>query len=103
MAKVSPRLIARQNSPRGLAGTLARLFQAFGTATVVSGQTSIAVADTDIAASDLVICSVLTKGTNACYVVGVTIVAATSFTIAVNTDPGSGGAVIAYMVVRCPS
>lgn len=93
-------LTAGRNSRNGLAGYLNKLFQGFGTATVPNGATSILVADANIAAGDLVIASVLTVGSNACYVTGVTIVAATSFTISVNTDPGAGGAVIAYAVIR---
>lgn len=84
----------------GIHGYLGAHFRGWGTATVISGQTTIAVADTDIAATDIIIASVATKGTNACYVAGYTIVAATSFTFTVSTDPGSGGAVIAYYIIR---
>jgi hypothetical protein len=84
----------------GLAGYLQRNIRGWGTATVASGQTSITVTDTDIATGDIIIASVITKGTNACYIVGTTITAATSFAIAVNTDPGSGGAVIGFIILR---
>ena len=87
-----------RESKNGLAGKLAMEITKRGLATVANGQTSIAVSDTSIAADDEIMASVMTKGTNACYVVGVTISAATSFTISVNTDPGSGGAVIAYQI-----
>lgn len=101
MAQTKPRfLTAGRESRNGLAGFLGSQLKSYGTATVPNGATSIAVTDTDIAAGDIVLASVLTKGTNAAYVVGVVIVAATSFTISVNTDPGSGGAVIAYVVLR---
>jgi hypothetical protein len=71
-----------------------------GKATVVSGTTAIDVADTGILATDIVIATVQTKGANACYIVDTTIVAATKFTITVNTDPGTGGAICAYTVFR---
>lgn len=100
MALKRTNFIRGQNSQRGLAGYLGFLFQKYGLATVASGQTSITVTDATIAAGDIIIASVLTKGTNAAYVVGVTITAGTSFAIAVNTDPGAGGAVIAYFVIR---
>lgn len=82
----------------GLAGFLARQFVKRGTATVVSGQTSIVVSDSTIAADDEIMATVMTKGTNACYVVGTSISAGTSFTISVSADPGTGGAVIAYQI-----
>ena len=84
----------------GLAGYLGARFKFYGTATVASGQTAIVVSNTSIAAGDYIIASPLTKGTNACYVVGTAISAATSFTLTVNTDPGSGGCVLAYIVIR---
>ena len=100
MALTASKFITAQNRETGLAGVLQNFIRAYGTATVVSGQTEIAVADTDIKAGDLIIASVQTKGTNAAYVVGVTISAGVSFTLAVNTDPGTGGAVIGFMVLR---
>ena len=87
-----------RESKNGLAGKLAMEFVKRGLATVASGQTAITVTDTTIAADDEIMATVMTKGTNACYVVGTAISAATSFTITVNTDPGSGGAVIAYQI-----
>lgn len=94
------KFITGQNTAEGLPGYLDYLLPKYGLATVLSGQTSITITDTTIAATDYVIASVLTKGANVAYVVGVTIVAGTSFAIAVNTDPGAGGAVIAYIVIR---
>jgi hypothetical protein len=96
-------ITAGQNTERGLPGYLQKMLRSFGQATVLSGQTSIDVTDTDIKSTDLVIASVLTKGTNAAYVVGVTITAGTKFNVAVNTDPGVGGAKIAYVVLRDPT
>ena len=84
----------------GLAGYLGAKLRSYGTSTVVSGQTAIVVTDTDIAATDIIIASPLTIGTNPCYIVGTAISAATSFTITVNTDPGTGGCVIAYIIIR---
>ena len=84
----------------GLAGYLGAKLRAYGTSTVLSGQTAIVVTDTDIAATDIINASPLTIGSNACYIVGTAISAATSFTITVNTDPGSGGCVIAYIIIR---
>lgn len=101
MAQTKPRfLTAGASSRNGLAGFLGSIIKSFGTATVASGATSIAVSDTSIAAGDVILAAVLTKGTNACYVTQSVIVAATSFTIHVNTDPGAGGAVVAYLVLR---
>jgi len=84
----------------GIAGYLASRFQKYGTATVASGQTAIVVTDASIKTGDIIIASPLTKGTNACYLVGTAISNATSFTLTVNTDPGSGGCVLAYIVIR---
>lgn len=100
MALKRTNFIRGQDSQRGLAGYLSFLFQKYGTSTVLSGQTSIVVTDATIAAGDIIIASVLTKGTNACHVVGVTISAGVSFTVSVNTDPGAGGAVLAYIIIR---
>ena len=94
------KFITGQNSAEGLPGYLDYLWQKYGLATVISGQTSIDITDATIAAGDIVIASVMTKGTNAAYVVGVTITAGVKFNIAVNTDPGAGGAVISYIVIR---
>jgi len=97
MALKRPRfLTAGRNSQNGLAGYLQKLLETVGTATVASGQTSVTVTDALASTGDIIIASVLTKGTNACYVVGTSIVNNTSFTITVNTDPGTGGVVIAY-------
>lgn len=88
------------SSEKGLAANLDYFIHAYGTATVLSGQTSIDVTDALIKAGDFIIASPLTKGTNAAYVVGTTITAGTKFNIAVNTDPGAGGIVIAFIVLR---
>lgn len=72
-----------------------------GYATVENGATTVVVTDTMAQAGDFILASVYTKGTNACYVVGVTISAGASFTITVSADPGAGGAVIAF--VRLPA
>jgi DNA-binding MurR/RpiR family transcriptional regulator len=100
MAISLPRFITGQNNPKGLAGYIQHHLLGFGQATVASGQTSIAVACAAIAATDLVFVTLATKGTNACVVVSTTIVAGTGFTITVDTDPGTGGAVFNYAVVR---
>ncbi len=94
------RLIKGQDSFKGLAGYLQRIFVGFGTATVASGGTTKAVAVPLIAADDKVILTLATKGTNACVVVSSTIVAGTGFTITVDTDPGAGGAVYNYLILR---
>ncbi len=97
MANLRPRfLTAGRNSQNGLAGYLQKLFSSIGVATVLSGQTSIVVTDALAKTGDLIIASVLTKGANACYVVDTSISDGVSFTITVNTDPGAGGAVIAF-------
>lgn len=100
MALNLAKFLRGRESKNGLAGYLSSHFQKWGTATVLSGQTAIVVTDASIATGDIIIASVLTKGTNAAYVVGTSISNATSFTITVNTDPGSGGAVIAYFIIR---
>lgn len=100
MALTKSGFLRGRETKNGLAGYLDGHIKGWGTATVASGATSVTTAYTGIAAGDLVIASVLTKGTNACYVVGVTIVAATSFAIAVSADPGTGGAVISYVIIR---
>ena len=82
----------------GLAGKLASEFARRGTGTVVSGQTSLVVTDADIAATDVIETYPITKGTNACYIVGYTISAGTSFTVTVSADPGSGGFVFGYQI-----
>lgn len=103
MAAIYPRFITGQNAAEGLPGYLQRLFQALGTATVPSGATSIAVSVPRIVAGDFVYVTLKTKGTNAVVVVSTTIVAATGFTITVDTDPGSGGAIYNYLVLRNPT
>lgn len=100
MALTKSGFIRGRETKNGLAGYLDSHLKGWGSATVASGATSVTVTDTSIAAGDLVIASVQTKGTNACYVVGITIVAATSFAIAVSADPGAGGAVIGYFIIR---
>lgn len=100
MADTASKFIKGRDSRNGLAGYLAYHIRHWGYVTVASGQTAITTSLADIAAGDLIIASVMTKGTNACYVVGTSISAATSFTITVNTDPGSGGAVINYIIIR---
>jgi hypothetical protein len=72
---------------------------AAGTATVVSGQTAIGVLDDRINVGDYCQTSIVTKGTNAAYIVG-TSLTADAVTITVNTDPGSGGCVIYYEIKR---
>ena len=84
----------------GLAGYLSAHFTKWGTATVASGATTVTVSDTSIATGDIIVASVYTKGTNACYIVGTSITNATSFTFTVSADPGSGGVVIGYFVIR---
>lgn len=97
MANLRPRfLLAGRDSQNGLAGYLQKLFSSIGTATVLSGQTSIVVTDALAKTGDLIIASVLTKGTNVCHVSDTSISNGVSFTISVNTDPGTGGAVIAF-------
>lgn len=100
MAKKTPRFITGKDSEKGLAGYLQAFLRAYGTATVASGQTAIAITDADAKTGDLIIASVLTKGANAAYVVGTSISNGVSFTITVNTDPGAGGAVISYIRLR---
>ncbi len=100
MALSKVKLITGQNSQLGLAGYLGRMFQAFGSATVINGATTIAVAYAPILATDVVIVSLKTKGANACVVTSTTIVAGTGFTITVDTDPGTGGAVFNYLILR---
>ena len=87
-----------RESKNGIAGKLAYEFARRGTATVVSGQTSIVVTDADILSTDIIETFPITKGTNAAYVVGYTISAGTSFTITVSADPGAGGFVIGYQI-----
>lgn len=102
MAVLYPRYITGRDSFKGLAGYLQHMEVGFGTATVVSGQTSIAVAVSQIKADDFVFVTLKTKGTNACVIVSTTIVAGTGFTITVDTDPGTGGAVFNYLIRRSP-
>lgn len=99
MALKRTKFITGAGSVDGLPKYLNKLIPKYGTATVASGQTSIAVTDATIAAGDLILASVLTKGANAAHVVGVAISAGVSFTISVNTDPGAGGAVIVYLII----
>lgn len=94
------RLIKGQDSIRGLAGYIQRMLVGFGTVTVASGTTSKAALVPLIAAGDIVLCVLATAGANACVVNSTTIVAATGFTVTVNTDPGAGGAVFNYLILR---
>lgn len=66
------------------------------TVTVASGGTSVSTAVGDIpgiANGDHVLASVKTKGANAAYIVGAAVTGG-NLVVAVNTDPGTGGAVI---------
>ena len=99
--------IKGSDSAQGIAGFLQAFFgqcvavpRKIGAATVISGQTSIVVADTKIAATDVVVPVQTAKGTNAVVVTAVTIQAGVSFTITVNTDPGAGGQGFNYVVFR---
>ncbi len=94
------RLIKGQDSFKGLAGYLQRMLVGFGTVTVANGTTSKAAAVPLIAAGDIVLCVLATQGANAAVVVSTTIVAGTGFTVTVNTDPGTGGAVFNYLILR---
>jgi hypothetical protein len=100
MAITYPKFIMGRDSHKGLAGYLQHHMLGIGQATVASGGVAIAVACIGIAATDLVFVTLATKGTNACVVISTTIVAGTGFTITVDTDPGTGGAVFNYMVLR---
>lgn len=72
-----------------------------GQATVASGTTNIDVPDTGVIAGDIVVANVVTQGATAgTFVTAVVITAATKFNIAVNQNPGAGGAVINYAVFR---
>lgn len=104
MANIFLRWItAGQNTERGLVGFLAKIFRAFGQATVPSGATTIVVTDADVKSTDIILAAVQLFTTNACNVTKVTISAGVSFTITVNTDPGASGAVIAYVRLRNPN
>ena len=70
------------------------------TATVLSGQTSVSVAIAGItgaANGDAVTATVKTKGANAAYVTGADITGG-NLVISVNTDPGTGGAVLTVLI-----
>jgi hypothetical protein len=73
-----------------------------GTATIVSGATTVAVAFAipEPDATYVVIAAPYTKGTNAAYVTGANTLATSGFNITCNTDPGSGGLVVAWMIIR---
>jgi hypothetical protein len=99
--------IKGRDSAQGLAGFLQAFFgqtvsvpRKVGTATVISGQTTVTVVDAKILAGDLVFLQQKTAGANACTVTGIVITAATNFVITVNTDPGTGGVVFNYQVFR---
>lgn len=100
MALKLTKFLTGANSIGGLAEYLTYFWPKYGTATVPSGSTSIDVTDARVLAGDLILASVITKGANACHVVGTTVTAGTKFNIAVNTDPGAGGVVIGYIVLR---
>ena len=73
-----------------------------GSATITSGNTAIAVT-LPVPEPDgnfIVLAAPYTKGTNAAYITGVTSSSATGFTINCNTDPGSGGLVVSWLLVR---
>jgi hypothetical protein len=100
MGVLKPRFLTTgRNSQNGGWGYLQKLIPNMGTATVASGDTSVTVTDALAKTGDLILSGVLTKGTNAAYVVGSSISNGVSFTISVNTDPGSGGAVLWYIRV----
>ncbi len=104
MALMIPRFLTARDSQNGLAGYLQRLLGSLGrmgTATVLSGQTAIVVTDALAATGDLILSGVLTKGTNAAYVADTSVSNGVSFTLTVNTDPGTGGVVLWY--VRIPA
>ena len=83
----------------GLAGYLGGKLLAIGSVTVDTGTTQ-AVVFADIKATDLVISSMGTVGTTACYVVGYAIVAGTGFTFTVSADPSTNRPTINYIIVR---
>lgn len=98
------------NSINGLPGFLQGYFgqvvavpRKVGQATVLNGATSVDVADTAILATDLVFVTFQDQGTNNVIVTLVQITAASKFTITVNTDPGAGGCIFNYMVMRLVS
>ena len=100
MALTKAQFLRGRESKNGLAGYLGAHLRGWGTVDIASGATSATVTDTEIATGDIIVASVLTKGTNACYVVDTSITDATSFDIDVNTDPGEGGVTIAYVILR---
>lgn len=110
LTKLVPRfLTAGRNSQNGGWGYLQKLLGGLqkgagivGTISIASGQTSVTVADTAVAAGDLFFVAVMVAGANACFFTGVTsIVAGTSYVLNVNTDPGAGGVKLA--VIRLPA
>ena len=111
LTKTIPRFInAGRNSHNGLAGFLQRLIGGLGvtgsgiigTVNIPSGSTTLVVSDAGVAASDVFIVTVQKKGANAAYFTGVSSISAgVSYTLNVNTDPGSGG--ITLVVVRLPA
>lgn len=109
LTKQIPRLLtAGRNSQNGLAGYLQKLLGGqvassgiVGTINIPSGATSVVVSDAAVTAGDLFIVTPMVAGANPAYFTGVTaIVAGTSYTLNVNTDPGAGGITLA--VVRLP-
>ncbi len=102
--RMIPRFLTMRGSQNGGWGYLQKLLGSLGnmgTATVISGQTAIVVADTNAQAGDFIAFGPLTKGTNAAYAVGSSVSAGVSFTLTVNTDPGTGGVVLWF--VRIPA
>ena len=96
------RFITGRDTRNGLAGFLNNMVRGYGVATVASGQTTIAVTDTDISSTDIVVAWPITKGTNAAAYAGFTASVGATFTLSVTTDPGSGGCVLFYVVFRPP-
>jgi hypothetical protein len=110
LTKTIPRFVlAGATSKGGLPLFLQRLIGGWatkgagimGTTTITSGNTTVVVTDTGVTATDVFIVSIQGLPTNACYFTGVSaIVAGTSYTLNVNTNPGTGGVVL--FVMRLP-
>lgn len=92
-------LTAWVSSQNGFPGTFQKVFRAWGTAKVVSGQTTITVTDADVLASDIVLCTIINSPTNASTFTKV-VPAAGSFVITVSADPGANGALVGYLRMR---
>ena len=100
MAITYPKFMKGRDSQNGLAGYLQHHVLGVGQATIVSGQTAIAVACLGIAATDLVFVTPVGTSTAPQTISSTTIVAGTGFTITATGDPGSSGVVYNYMVLR---